>query len=280
MLPEVKDNSTHFGDTDADLLGASIPICGMAGDQQAAAIGQVCFKPGMMKSTYGTGAFMLLNTGEQALTSKNRLLTTIGYRLKGQINYALEGSVFVAGAAMQWLRDNIHFLQHARDSQALAESVEDTLGVYVVPAFTGLGAPYWEPDARGAIFGLTRDTGIAHITRATLESVAYQTRDLLTAMQADGAQCHDLRVDGGMVANSWFCQSVADTIQVPVTRPANIETTVLGVAFLAGMHCGLWDMARCQTLWHGKAHYIPKESQALADKRYVGWQKAVNRLID
>lgn len=280
VLPQVKENSTHFGDTQTDLFGTSIPICGMAGDQQAAAIGQVCFAPGMMKSTYGTGAFMLLNTGAQALTSKNRLLTTIGYQLQGQVHYALEGSVFIAGAAMQWLRDNIHFLQHARDSQALAESVTDTLGVYVVPAFTGLGAPYWEPDARGAIFGLTRDTSIAHITRATLESVAYQTRDLLTAMQADGSQCHDLRVDGGMVANSWFCQNVADTIQVPVTRPVNIETTVLGAAFLAGLHCGLWDINRCQALWRIEANYTPQESNSIADKRYAGWQKAVNRLID
>ncbi|MAS66805.1 MAG: glycerol kinase, partial [Pseudomonadales bacterium] len=220
LLPEVMDSAADFGQTAPEVLGASIPVCGIAGDQQAALIGQACFEPGMVKSTYGTGCFMVMNTGSTPIRSQNRLLTTVGYRLNGQTSYALEGSIFVAGAAIQWLRDGLKLIQHAGETEALARQAGEHTGVYLVPAFTGLGAPYWDPTARGAIFGLTRDTGIAQIVAAGLQSVCFQTRDLLEAMQADGAQSTAaLRVDGGMVINNWVVQELANILGVTVDRP-------------------------------------------------------------
>ncbi|VFT12238.1 glycerol kinase [Pseudomonas aeruginosa] len=234
LLPEVLDCAAEFGVSEPSLLGAAIPVLGMAGDQQAALIGQACFQPGMVKSTYGTGCFMIQNTGEQPVTSKNRLLTTVGYRLDGKVSYAVEGSIFVAGAAVQWLRDGIKLIDHAHESEALAIQAGDSNGVYLVPAFTGLGAPYWDPKARGAIFGLTRDTGIKEIVTAGLQSVCYQTRDLLEAMRQDGTPPSALRVDGGMVVNNWVMQFLTDILGVTVERPEVTETTALGVAYMAG----------------------------------------------
>lgn len=240
LLPEVKDSAADYGMTSTEVTGISIPIAGVAGDQQAATIGQACFKPGMIKSTYGTGCFAVLNTGDTAVTSHHKLLTTIAYRVGGNTCYALEGSIFVAGAAVQWLRDGIGVIESAKETEALAAGLEDNGGVYLVPAFTGLGAPYWDPHARGAVFGLTRDSGAAELARATLESVAYQTWDLMQAMAADGIGIESLRVDGGMVTNNWLLQFLSDVIAVPVERPMVIETTALGVAYLAGLQQGLF----------------------------------------
>lgn len=281
MLPEVKDCAANFGETLPDLLGASIPIAGIAGDQQAATIGQACFEPGMVKSTYGTGAFIVLNTGEQAIASKQQLLTTVAYRLNGKPTYALEGSIFIAGAVMQWLRDNIHMFKESKDSQALAESVADTHGVYFVPAFTGLGAPYWRPDVRGAVFGLTRESNIAHITRAALESVAYQTKDLLDTMLKEGGVANAiLRVDGGMIANDWLCQFLADMLNVTVERPKVIETTALGAAYLAGLQVGIYkDLSSIAKLWQSDQQFSPKMDEGRRDSLYQGWQKAVDCLL-
>ncbi|HEX7969932.1 MAG TPA: glycerol kinase GlpK, partial [Stellaceae bacterium] len=235
LLPEVRDNAGDFGGTASRLFGAPIAIAGMAGDQQAATIGQACFAPGMIKSTYGTGCFAVLNTGAEALASRHRLLTTLAYRLEGKPTYAIEGSIFVAGAAVQWLRDGLGLIARADQSADLARAADPARRVYVVPAFTGLGAPYWDADARGAIFGLTRDVGRAELVRATLEASCYQTRDLIEAMRADGAAPASLRVDGGMVVNDWFAQCLADTLGLPVERPRFTETTVLGAAALAGL---------------------------------------------
>ncbi|MDO8954170.1 MAG: glycerol kinase GlpK [Gammaproteobacteria bacterium] len=281
MLPEVKDSAADFGLTQADLFGSSIPIAGIAGDQQAATIGQACFEPGMIKSTYGTGAFLVLNTGDKAILSKQRLLTTVAYRLNGKTTYALEGSIFVAGAAMQWLRDNIHMFKKSKESQALAESVPDTHGVYFVPAFTGLGAPYWNPDVRGAIFGLTRESHIAHITRAALESVCYQTKDLLAAMLKEGEVSDAvLRVDGGMVANNWLCQFLADMLDVEVERPKIIETTALGAAYLAGLQVGVFkDLDSIAALWQRDQSFHSKMDEAKRAQLYGGWQKAIKHLL-
>jgi glycerol kinase len=240
LLPEVKDSAADYGMTSTGVTGISIPIAGVAGDQQAATIGQACFKPGMIKSTYGTGCFAVLNTGDTAVTSHHKLLTTIAYRVDGNTCYALEGSIFVAGAAVQWLRDGIGVIESAKETEALAAGLEDNRGVYLVPAFTGLGAPHWDPHARGAVFGLTRDSGAAELARATLESVAYQTWDLMQAMAADGIGIESLRVDGGMVTNNWLLQFLSDVIAVPVERPMVIETTALGVAYLAGLQQGLF----------------------------------------
>ncbi|GAA3265669.1 hypothetical protein GCM10020258_33680 [Sphingomonas yabuuchiae] len=239
MLPEVHDNAHVFGTTTPDLLGAAIPIAGMAGDQQAALFGQACFRHGMAKSTYGTGCFMLLNTGETAVASKHRLLTTPAYRLDGRTTYALEGSIFVAGAAVKWLRDGLGVITHASQTDDLATQVPDSHGVYMVPAFVGMGAPYWEPDARGAIYGLTLGASAAHLARAALESVAYQTMDLAEAMKADAGEGPAiLRVDGGMAANDWLCRFLANMIRTPVERPADLETTARGAAFHAGLATG------------------------------------------
>ncbi|NWL80536.1 glycerol kinase [Pseudomonas taiwanensis] len=280
LLPEVLDCAAEFGDTDAALLGASIPVRGMAGDQQAALIGQACFKPGMVKSTYGTGCFMIQNTGDQPVVSRNRLLTTVGYRLNGKVSYAVEGSIFVAGAAVQWLRDGIKLISHARDTEALAEQTGDACGVYLVPAFTGLGAPYWDPRARGAIFGLTRDTGIKEIVTAGLQSVCYQTRDLLEAMAQDGAAAPSaLRVDGGMVENNWVMQFLSDILGVPVERPEVTETTALGVAYLAGLQAGLYrDLDEVASHWHRQQRFAPRMADEHRKKLYDGWLDAVQRV--
>ncbi len=280
LLPEVLDCAAEFGHCDAELLGAAIPILGMAGDQQAALIGQACFTPGMVKSTYGTGCFMIQNTGCTPVTSRNRLLTTVAYRLGGQVTYAVEGSIFVAGAAVQWLRDGIKLISHARDSEALAEQTGDACGVYLVPAFTGLGAPYWDPKARGAIFGLTRDTGIKEIVTAGLQAVCYQTRDLLEAMRQDGAAAPSaLRVDGGMVENNWLMQFLADILGVPVERPEVTETTALGVAYLAGLQAGLYaDLDEIAALWHREQLFAPRMADAHRAQLYLGWLNAVSRV--
>ena len=280
MLPEVKDCAAEFGVTETSIFGAGIPIRGMAGDQQAALIGQACFEPGMVKSTYGTGCFMIKNTGQTAIQSKNRLLTTVGYRLNGQTTYAIEGSIFVAGAAIQWLRDGIRLIEHAEETESMAVEIGDSCGVYLVPAFTGLGAPYWDPKARGAIFGLTRDTGIKEIVTAGLQSVCYQTYDLISAMQQDGgAPLSSLRVDGGMVVNNWVMQFLSDILNVTVERPDINETTALGVAWLAGLQSGLYqDLDEIAQFWHLQRRF---ESSMASDKReqlYKGWLDAVARV--
>ncbi len=279
MMPEVRDSADDYGSTVADLFGAAIRVGGIAGDQQAATIGQACFTPGMIKSTYGTGCFMVLNTGNEFRLSKNRLLSTVAYRLQGKPTYALEGSIFVAGAAVQWLRDAVHLISAAGDTESLARSIDDTQGVYLVPAFTGLGAPYWDPEARGAILGLTRDSGIAHIVRAALESVCYQTRDLLTAMAEDAVVPTELRVDGGMVVNDWLTQCLADVLQTTVVRPHTVETTALGAAFLAGLQCGAYQsLEEIAQLWQAEAHFAPKMPRPRADELYAGWRDAVARV--
>ncbi|VXC30036.1 glycerol kinase [Pseudomonas sp. 8AS] len=280
LLPEVLDCAADFGTCAPELLGAPIPVLGMAGDQQAALIGQACFQPGMVKSTYGTGCFMIQNTGGTPLVSRNRLLTTVAYRLNGKVNYAVEGSIFVAGAAVQWLRDGIKLISDARDSEALAEQTGDACGVYLVPAFTGLGAPYWDPRARGAIFGLTRDTGIKEIVTAGLQSVCYQTRDLLEAMRQDGTvEPGALRVDGGMVVNNWVMQFLADILGVPVERPEVTETTALGVAYLAGLQAGLYgSLEEIASHWHRQRRFEPRMAAEHRARLYHGWLDAVKRV--
>ena len=280
LLPEVMDSAADFGQTDASVLGASVPVCGIAGDQQAALIGQACFSPGMVKSTYGTGCFMVMNTGDTPIRSQNRLLTTVGYRLKGQTTYALEGSIFVAGAAIQWLRDGLKLIQHAGETEALARQAGDHNGVYLVPAFTGLGAPYWDPAARGAIFGLTRDTGIAQIVAAGLQSVCFQTRDLLDAMQADGAQnTAALRVDGGMVINNWVVQELANILGVTVDRPQVTETTALGAAYLAGLQLGIFkDLDDIASHWACERTFTPAMAEEQRSALYEGWLDAIRRV--
>lgn len=280
MLPEVCDCSADFGSSLPELLGAEIPITGIAGDQQAALIGQACFKPGMAKSTYGTGCFMILNTGKTAVQSENRLLTTIAYRLNGEVTYAIEGSIFIAGAAIQWLRDGLQLIDHASQSEALAESADQKSGVYLVPAFTGLGAPYWDPHARGAITGLTRDTGIKEIVAAGLRSVCYQTRDLLEAMAADGATLPStLRVDGGMVQNNWLVQFLANLLNTDVERPQITETTALGAAYLAGLHSGIFrSIDQIQELWTCEQKFTPEMKETTRERLYQGWLDAVRRV--
>jgi len=276
MLPRVLDCADDYGTTSKTLFDAEIPIAGVAGDQQAALIGQACFEPGMIKSTYGTGCFMILNTGDQALASNNKLLTTVGYRLNGKTTYALEGSIFVAGAAVQWLRDGIGIIDTAHQTEALAESLDSNNGVYLVPAFTGLGAPHWDPDARGAIFGITRDTGVAELVRATLESVCYQTFDLLEAKRRDGLKPTRLRVDGGMVQNNWLCQFLADTLDIVVERPAVTETTALGAAYLAGLQIGLFasldDIAQH---WQAEREFDPAMESSRRNLLLADWHEAV-----
>ena len=281
VLPEVTDCSQHLGSTPAEMFGAPLPITGMAGDQQAATVGQACTQPGMVKSTYGTGCFALLNTGVTPVASENRLLTTIAYRIGGQTTYALEGSIFVAGAAVQWLRDGLKLIAHASDTEQLAAGIDSTKGVYLVPAFVGLGAPIWDPHARGTIVGLTRDTGIAEIVRATLEAVGYQTRDLMLAMTGDmgvGDGGTALRVDGGMVANNWVCQFLADILDVPVERPVVTETTALGAAYLAGLAVGLYpSLDALEEVWRCERRFEPKMDAARRDRLYAGWSDAVRR---
>jgi glycerol kinase len=278
LLPEVRDTAGDFGGTAKELFGAPVAITGMAGDQQAATIGQACFAPGMIKSTYGTGCFAVLNTGATALASRHRLLTTLAYRLGGTPTYAIEGSIFIAGAAVQWLRDGLGLIRHAEETEALAEAADPARRVYVVPAFTGLGAPYWDAEARGAIFGLTRDVGRAELVRATLEAACYQTRDLVEAMRGDGAQLASLRVDGGMVANNWFAQCLADTLGLPVERPRFTETTVLGAAALAGLGCGLYaSLDVLAGRWQRDVLFEPQEETSRREERYAGWRDAVAR---
>jgi glycerol kinase len=279
LLPAVRDNAADFGATTAALFGAPIAIAGMAGDQQAATIGQACFAPGMIKSTYGTGCFAVLNTGERALASQHRLLTTLAYRLAGRPTYAIEGSIFVAGAAVQWVRDGLGLIAHAHETEALARAADPARRVYMVPAFTGLGAPYWDADARGAIFGLTRDVGRPEILRAALEAACYQTRDLLEAMRADGASPATLRVDGGMVVNNWFVQCLADTLGLPVERPRFTETTVLGAAALAGLAVGLYpSLETLASRWQRDALFEPAPDASEREARYAGWRDAVARV--
>jgi len=276
LLPEVRDCAADYGSTYKDLLDVEIPIAGVAGDQQAALIGQACFEPGMIKSTYGTGCFMVLNTGEQALASSNKLLTTVGYRLNGKTTYALEGSIFVAGAAVQWLRDGIGIIESAAETEALAESLGSNNGVYLVPAFTGLGAPHWDPEARGAIFGITRDTGVAELVRAALESVCYQTFDLLEAKRRDGLKPSRLRVDGGMVQNNWLCGFLANVLDIAVERPRQTETTALGAAYLAGLQVGLFDsLDDIAARWRAEREFEPEMSSQQRNLLLADWHEAV-----
>jgi glycerol kinase len=278
MLPEVCPSSQVYTTTEPSLFfGEEVPIAGIAGDQQAALFGQACFEPGMAKNTYGTGCFMLMNTGEKAVRSKNGLLTTIAWGIDGKIEYALEGSIFVAGSAIQWLRDGLQLIKSAADSEPLANQVESTDGVYVVPAFVGLGTPYWDSDARGAVFGLTRGTTQAHFVRATLESLAYQTRDVLAAMEADAAiQLKKLRVDGGATANNFLMQFQSDILDVPVERPVVLETTALGAAYLAGISVGFWkDKQEIAENWAIDRVYEAKMDDKTRETLYNGWQKAV-----
>jgi glycerol kinase len=282
LLPEVKDCAADFGTADPKLLGAAIPVCGVAGDQQAATIGQACFEPGMMKSTYGTGCFALLNTGEEAVASQNRLLTTVAYQLNGKRTYALEGAIFIAGAAVQWLRDGLKLVETAGEAGALAKAADPNQSVYLVPAFVGLGAPYWNAEARGAIFGLTRGTTEKELAQAALEAVCYQTRDLLEAMRKDwgGAGKTILRVDGGMSASDWTMQRLADILDAPVDRPPLLETTALGAAYLAGLQAGLLpEPARFAKGWKRKSRFTPKMKAAQRDAKYRGWQEAVRKLL-
>ena len=282
MLPDVRDSAADFGETEPDLFGAPIRIAGIAGDQQAATVGQACFKPGMMKSTYGTGCFALLNTGENAVQSTNRLLTTIAYQLDGKTTYALEGSIFIAGAAVQWLRDGLGLIEHASDSGNLALQADPNQDIYLVPAFVGLGAPYWDADCRGALFGLTRGTGPKEIARATLESVCYQTRDLLEAMRRDWGSPGDtvLRVDGGMVNSDWTMQCLADTLDAPVDRPRVLETTALGAAYLAGLQVGVYpDMETFANGWALDQRFTPHLAENERARKYDGWKNAVRRTL-
>ncbi|MES5098841.1 glycerol kinase GlpK [Agrobacterium sp. BA1120] len=283
VLPEVLDCAAEFGVADEELFGAPIPILGVAGDQHAAVIGQACFEPGMLKSTYGTGCFALLNTGEDMVRSKNRLLTTIAYRLDGKTIYALEGSIFVAGAAVQWLRDGLKVIGSASETGALAEKADPSQDVYLVPAFVGLGAPFWDADARGAMFGLTRGTGPAEFARAALEAVCYQTGDLLDAMHKDWKNANGdtvLRVDGGMVASDWTMQRLSDLINAPVDRPVILETTALGAAWLAGSKAGVWpDMKAFSQAWSRDHRFEPQMDDETRERKIKGWKNAVQRTL-
>jgi len=282
LLPEVKDCSADFGITDPTLLGATIPIGGIAGDQQAALIGQACFKPGMIKSTYGTGCFIVLNTGDQAVRSSNRLLTTIGYRLNNRTTYALEGSIFVAGAAVQWMRDAMGLIESASETGKLARQADMNQDVYLVPAFTGLGAPHWDADARGAIYGITRATGPAELSKAALESVCYQTRDLLEAMRGDWENMGEtvLRVDGGMVASNYTMQFLADILNAPVDRPVISETTALGAAYLAGLFTGIFPPPeQFSNSWKRNKRFSPSLDETIRKRKYSGWQDAIRRTL-
>jgi glycerol kinase len=279
LLPEVLDSSADFGVTKIPEIAATIPITGIAGDQQAALIGQCCFEPGMMKSTYGTGCFMILNTGNQRVQSNHRLLTTVAFRLNGKVCYGLEGSIFIAGASVQWLRDAMKMVAHASDTEAIARANPDSHGVYVVPAFTGLGAPYWDANARGAVVGLTRDSGISDMVTATLQSVSYQSQDLLAAMASDGLTPKVVRVDGGMIANDWLAQNLADQLGIDVDRPKVTETTALGAAYLAGLRVGLFaSIEALAQKWQLDQRFQRQLSADVAEQRYVGWQAAVARV--
>jgi len=279
LLPDVRDCAADFGVTDSSVVGADIPICGIAGDQQAALVGQAGFAPGMTKSTYGTGCFVIANTGETALASRNNLLTTVAYRLGGKVTYGIEGSIFVAGSAIQWLRDELGIIASAGETEAIARATGIVNHVHVVPAFAGLGAPYWDPDARGAIFGLSRDSGVAEIVTATLQSVAYQTRDLIDAMSEDGIVPSMIRVDGGMVSNDWFLGFLAGVVGLPVERPKNVESTVLGAAYLAGLQSGVYSSTdEIASFWERDAIFEPEMDAQLRAELYAGWKNAVGRV--
>jgi len=283
LLPVVKDSSDDFGTTAEGIFESSIAINGIAGDQQAALVGQACFEPGMMKSTYGTGCFAVLNTGDQPIRSKNRLLTTIGYRLNGKTTYAIEGSIFIAGAAVQWMRDALGVIEEAAMTAELAAKADPNQDVYLVPAFTGLGAPHWDPDARGAIFGITRGTTPAELSRAALESVCYQTKDLLEAMKGDWSNMAEntvLRVDGGMVANDWTMQFLADILNAPVDRPDVLETTAVGAAYLAGLYAGIYpEPGEFAKTWRREKQFLPSLSKEVRERKYRGWKDAVRRTL-
>ncbi|WP_420547963.1 glycerol kinase GlpK [Curvivirga sp.] len=282
VLPEVKDSAADFGITDESILGAAIPITGIAGDQQAATVGQACFKPGMMKSTYGTGCFALLNTGDKAVASKNRLLTTIAYQIDGKPTYALEGSIFIAGAAVQWLRDGIGLIEKAEQSGELALKADPNEEIYVVPAFVGMGAPYWDADCRGAMFGLTRNTGPAEIALATLESVCYQTADLLSAMRKDWGEAQEtvLRVDGGMVASDWTMQRLSEILDAPVDRPEVLETTALGAAYLAGKFVGYYpDLDEFSQNWKLEKRFESHMQDDVRQAKLAQWSKAIKSTL-
>jgi glycerol kinase len=282
MLPEVKPSSFVYGETASEIFGATVPIAGDAGDQQAALFGQACYKPGMAKNTYGTGCFMLMNTGEKAVASESGLLTTIAWGVNGKVEYALEGSIFIAGAVIQWLRDELRIIDNSAQSEEYAAKVKDTNGVYLVPAFVGLGAPYWDMYARGAIVGLTRGAKREHIIRAALESIAYQTRDVLEAMQKDsGITLTNLKVDGGAVANNFLMQFQSDILGVPVYRPKVTETTALGAAYLAGLAVGYWkDMNEIAAKWQIDREFKPAMAPETKEKLYSSWKKAVKRALD
>lgn len=281
LLPEVRDSNAHYGVTDAALLGAALPIHSVLGDQQAALVGQACFAPGMIKSTYGTGCFLMMNTGNRVARSQNRLLSTVAYRIDNATTYAIEGSIFVAGAAVQWLRDGLKLITSAAQSEQIAMQANGNGGVYLVPAFTGLGAPHWDAHARGAIFGLTRDTGIGEIITAGLQSACFQTRDLLEAMNRDGvAGACALRIDGGMAANNWFAQALADLLGLPVDRPNVIETTALGAAYMAGLGVGMFtSLEQITTQWGCERRFETQMPTAQREALYRGWQDAIGRVL-
>jgi glycerol kinase len=284
ILPEVRDCAADYGLSERSIFGAAIPILGVAGDQQAATVGQACFEPGMLKSTYGTGCFALLNTGDEPVQSRNRLLTTIAYQLDGKRTYALEGSIFIAGAAVQWLRDGLKIVRRAADTSALAKASDESQPVYLVPAFVGLGAPHWDADARGAIFGITRGTTSAELARAALESVCYQTRDLLDAMRGDWGEARGtrpvVRVDGGMVASDWTMQMLADILDAPVDRPKVLETTAVGAAYLAGLKAGLYPPpAKFAESWKRERRFSPRMTEAKRAVKLAGWRDAVRRTL-
>jgi glycerol kinase len=281
MLPTVCSSSEVYGETEAKLFGGAIPVAGIAGDQQAALFGQACFEPGTAKNTYGTGCFILLNTGEQPVPSAKGLVTTIAWQIGGRTTYALEGSVFVAGAAVQWLRDGLKAIQASADVERLMNEVKSTEGVYLVPAFVGLGAPYWDPRARGIIVGLTRNTTMAHVARAAVEAMAYQTRDVLEVMQQEaGLSLTTLKVDGGAAANAMLLQFQADMLGVPVRRPVVRETTALGAAYLAGLAVGYWDgLDDVRTNWALDREFAPQRPRSDVDRLYAGWKKAVTRSL-
>ena len=280
ILPEVKDCSDDFGSTHSSITGQPIPINGVVGDQQAATIGQCCFEPGSIKSTYGTGAFVLLNTGNKIIYSKNRLLTTIAYRIKGKTTYAMEGSIFIAGAGVQWLRDRMKFFKKASETEKIIKSLKNNNDIYLVPAFTGLGAPYWNANSRGVLSGLTRDTGPKQIVRAIIESVAYQTYDLFEAMKHDGLRPRLVKVDGGMVMNNWFSQFLSNVVNVGVLRPKVQETTALGAAFMAGLQIGVYKSLKdISKNWSLDRKFSPKMKNKNRSNLIKGWSKAIKRTL-
>ena len=282
MLPKVCDNAADFGKVDESIFGSEIPITASIGDQPSALVGQACFQPGMVKSTYGTGCFVLINTGYEPVKSNNKLLTTLAFQVNGKTCYALEGSIFVAGAAVQWLRDGLKFIESAQESESLAMQADDSQDVYLVPAFVGLGAPYWDPDCRGALFGMTRNTGPAEITKATLESVCYQTSDLLSAIAKDlgEGKLSAIRVDGGMAASNWTMQMLSDLVELPVDRPKNLETTALGAAYLAGMQIGFYpSMSDFSNSWQSDSQFNSKMTSDSRERKLAGWKDAVKRTL-